>query len=357
MKEMQFDVIVVGAGHAGYEAALAAARLGSRVALVTIEKSAIGRMSCNPSIGGIAKSHIVCELDALGGELGRNTDYTGIQFRTLNISKGPAVQAHRVQCDKVWFPRRIAAVIDGTKNLVVVEGLVSELQTQEGRIHGVRISDGSEIRAQAVIIATGTFLRGLIHIGNQSFPGGRAGENAADQLSGSFERLGFRLGRLKTGTPPRLHQDSLEYTQMEPQLGFEPPPFLSWAARREWEEGQVDPGSGEAEAGGRTKMFHVEQCTNEIRPWAPGTDQIPCYLTRTTEKTHEIIRRNLKLSAMYGGALTGTGVRYCPSIEDKIVKFPDRSYHQVFVEPEGRVWSKCTQTGPLIVFHRTSRPS
>ena len=325
MKKMQFDVIVVGAGHAGYEAALAAARLGSLVALVTIEKSAIGRMSCNPSIGGIAKSHIVCELDALGGELGRNADYIGIQFRTLNISKGPAVQAHRVQCDKGFFPRRIAAVIARTKNLVVVEGLVSELQTHQGRIQGVRISDGSELRARAVVIATGTFLRGLIHIGDQSFPGGRAGENAADQLSSSFERFGFRLGRLKTGTPPRLHQDSLAYSQMEPQLGLEPPPFLSWAARREWLRDQGNPEADEAQV--QTQLFHVEQCTDEIRPWSPGTGQIPCYLTHTTEKTHEIIRRNLDRSAMYRGAMTGTGVRYCPSIEDKIVKFPDRSFH------------------------------
>ena len=326
-----FEVIIVGAGHAGYEAALASARMGAATALLSMDASAIGRMSCNPSVGGIGKSHIVCELDALGGEIARNTDYSGIQFRTLNTRKGPAVQAHRIQCDKSVFPLRMAEVIRGTDHLQVIEATAASIRVRQGRIIGIVLEDGTELRAEAVVMATGTFLRGLIHIGDRKISGGRVGEKSAELLSNSFLGLGFELGRLKTGTPPRLHRDSLDYDRMERQPGFDPPPFLSWSARQEWDMFHVEQGGG---GSSHPVMFHVEH--SATRPWVPGTDQINCYLTHTNAQTHEIIERNLKNSAMYGGMIEGTGVRYCPSIEDKIVKFPDRDGHHVFVEPEGR---------------------
>lgn len=343
-QDTEFDVIVIGAGHAGYEAALAAARMGARTAIITIDKAAIGRMSCNPSIGGIAKSHIVMELDALGGEMARNTDYTGIQFRTLNTRKGPAVQAHRAQCDKAAFPARLIAVMENTANLSILEGMVSDIWVENGSLRGVKTADGSELRAKSVVIATGTFLSGKIHIGKKNFEGGRAGEKAAYELSRSFRGLGFRLGRLKTGTPPRLHKDSIDFDKMEIQPGFEPAPFLSRAAAKdrmfhvEHSISSATKGEGATlwENADFAHLFHVEQMTDAMRPWAPGSDQIPCYLTHTTERTHEIIRDHLGDSALYGGMIEGTGVRYCPSIEDKIVKFAHHSSHHVFVEPEGR---------------------
>jgi tRNA uridine 5-carboxymethylaminomethyl modification enzyme len=327
---MEYDVIVIGAGHAGCEAALAAARMGSRVALITMEKAAVARMSCNPAVGGIAKSHIVCELDALGGEMARNTDYTGIQFRTLNTKKGPAVQAFRVQCDKDAYSRRMLAVIQISNNLTLIEATVDGLHIEGGKLRGVKLSDQASIHGKSVIITTGTFLRGTIHIGQKSFPGGRKGEPSSIDLSLQLQQLGFRIERLKTGTPPRLRKDSINWSSITEQAGETPPMFFSEAAR----EDRMFHVEHESFPVTTPSMFYVEH--SSLRPWPPGTAQLPCFITHTTPQTHAIIRDNLTKSSMYGGNITGTGVRYCPSIEDKIVKFADKDSHHVFLEPEGR---------------------
>ena len=325
-------------------------------------------MSCNPSIGGMAKSHIVFELDALGGEMARNTDCTGIQFRVLNTRKGPAVQANRAQCDKAAYSARMAAVLAATRNLTVVEATVASLLMQSGKLSGVVTTDGMTVRGRAVVLTAGTFLNGTIHIGKTRFQGGRMGESAATALGAALRDMGFRAGRLKTGTPPRLHRDSVDYARMAPQPGLEPPPFFSMAVRREWQlfhvehgaEGASEAGDQRPEAGSQgaevcsknpsslrltsdrwslnSGLFHVEHggCPGPLRPWEPGSDQMPCYLTHTTAETHRIIRDHLPDSALYGGMIEGTGVRYCPSIEDKIVKFSHHDSHHVFIEPEGR---------------------
>ena len=349
----QYGVIVVGGGHAGCEAALAAARLGADTLLLSLDKRFIGKLSCNPSIGGIAKSHITRELDALGGEQARNTDYTGIQFRTLNTRKGPAVQAFRAQCDKELYPARMQAVLALQKNLTVIEGVVASIWHENGRLCGVVLESGEKIAGKAVVLTSGTFMRGRVMIGQTVIREGRWGERSVDDISSSLKNLGFELGRMKTGTPPRIHKDSINYSVMSVQPGDEPPPFFSRQARKEWQEakighqesadetsvprgtaGEILPPDPRLLIPGQSSTWNA--AASALRPWPPGTAQIPCWLTHTTERTHQIIADNLSKSSLYGGLVEGTGVRYCPSIEDKIVKFPQRTSHHVFIEPEGR---------------------
>jgi tRNA uridine 5-carboxymethylaminomethyl modification enzyme len=299
MTETAVDVIVVGGGHAGCEAAAAAARMGARTALVTHSFSTIGEMSCNPAIGGLGKGHLVREIDALDGLMGRVADAAGIQFRLLNRSKGPAVQGPRAQADRALYRQAMQAAIRETSGLTVIEGGVEDLIVAGGRVAGVVTADGSRIEAGVVVLTTGTFLNGLIHLGEQQIPAGRSGEAPALKLSERLYGLGLQLGRLKTGTPPRLKGSSIDWDALEAQPGDDPPQPFS---------------------------FLTERIT---------TPQIACAITRTTEATHEIIRANLERSAMYSGRIASTGPRYCPSIEDKVVRFADRSAHQVFLEPEG----------------------
>jgi tRNA uridine 5-carboxymethylaminomethyl modification enzyme len=294
-----FDVIVIGGGHAGCEAAGASARLGARTALVTHRFATVGAMSCNPAIGGLGKGHLVREVDALDGLMGRVADAAGIQFRMLNRRKGPAVRGPRAQADRKLYASAMQAAITETANLGVIEGEADELMVSNGRVTGVLLVDGRELSAGAVVITTGTFLRGLIHLGEKQIPAGRAGEAPALGLSTTLERAGFTLGRLKTGTPPRLDGRTIDWSVVEMQPGDDPP-----------------------------EPFSV--MTEKIT-----TPQIQCGITRTTPATHEVIRANVHRSPMYSGQITSTGPRYCPSIEDKIVRFGDRDGHQIFLEPEG----------------------
>jgi tRNA uridine 5-carboxymethylaminomethyl modification enzyme len=294
-----FDVIVIGGGHAGCEAAAASARMGASTALVTHRFATIGAMSCNPAIGGLGKGHLVREVDALDGLMGRAADAAGIQFRMLNRRKGPAVRGPRAQADRKLYAAAMQAAITETANLGVIEGEADELIVANGRVTGIRLADGRELIAGAVVITTGTFLRGLIHLGERNWPAGRVGEAPALGLSNSFERFGFMLGRLKTGTPPRLDGTTIDWGAVELQPGDDPP-----------------------------EPFSV--MTKKIT-----TPQIQCGITRTTSATHEVIRANVHRSPMYSGQIKSTGPRYCPSIEDKIVRFGDRDGHQIFLEPEG----------------------
>jgi len=294
-----FDVIVIGAGHAGCEAASAAARLGSSTALVTLNLDLVGQMSCNPAIGGIAKGHLVREIDALGGIMGRVIDRTGIQFRLLNRSRGPAVQSPRAQADRMLYRSEMRRVLEATANLALRQGKVVDLVIHNGEVVGIDLEDGRRFGAAAIVIATGTFLNGLIHTGRRTYSGGRTGEPAATELAESLKRLGFPIGRLKTGTPPRLDGRTIDWDRFEPQPGdVEPIPF-SFATDR------------------------IEQ------------RQIKCYVGYTTSGLHDVIRANLSESPLYSGKIKGIGPRYCPSIEDKVVKFSDKSRHQLFLEPEG----------------------
>lgn len=299
MKHSAFDVAVVGGGHAGVEAAMAASRMGARTALITLNRSGIGVMSCNPAIGGLGKGHLVREIDAMDGVMGRAADAAGIQFRLLNRRKGPAVQGPRTQADRKLYRQAILSEVDRAENLTVISGEATDFVMEGGSVRGVVLADGSEVSACAVVLTTGTFLRGVIHIGDVSRPGGRMGDKPSVRLAERIDSFGLPLGRLKTGTPPRLDGKTIDWDKLEFQPGDDDPVMFSFLSD------------------------------------GPVARQVACGITHTNEATHEIIRANLERSAMYGGHIDGVGPRYCPSIEDKIVRFSDKTSHQVFLEPEG----------------------
>ncbi len=313
----RYDVVVIGSGHAGIEAALAAARLGCQTLMLTQNLDTIGQMSCNPAIGGLAKGHIVREIDALGGVMGLNADATGIQFRMLNRAKGPSVRAPRAQCDKKAYQFRLKAILECAPNLEIQQSTVTDILTEDEKVTGVVTDLGAQVEAGAVVVTSGTFLRGLLHVGETQRPGGRMADTSSG-LSDSIKGLGFEAGRFKTGTPCRLNKRSIDFSECEIQVGDEPPPRFSFL------KGGLISGADDIFTlnSDENGVFHVEQ--------------LPCWITHTTAKTHEIIRANLHRSPLYSGRIKGTGPRYCPSIEDKLVKFADKESHQLFLEPEGR---------------------
>jgi len=297
---VDFDIAVIGAGHAGCEAALACARMGQRTLVCIMNADTIGAMSCNPAIGGLAKGHLVKEIDALGGEMAKNIDATGIQFRRLNTSKGPAVRSSRAQADRLLYRLRMKKTLENQPDLEIRQTVVDEILLEEGVVRGIRTSLDEIIAVRAVVVATGTFLNGLIHIGLKNFPAGRMGDAPSTRLAQWFQTTGFQVGRMKTGTVPRLDANSIDFSDLEPQHSDNPPNLFSFSSTG-----------------------------------PPPLAQRPCYITYTNEKTHAIIRGSIDQSPMYAGIIEGIGARYCPSIEDKVMRFPDKPRHQIFLEPEG----------------------
>ncbi len=295
-----FDVAVIGAGHAGCEAALAAARMGCKTIVTVINVDTIGAMSCNPAIGGLAKGHLVREIDALGGEMARNIDETSIQFRKLNTSKGPAVRSSRAQADRLLYRLRMKNILENQENLTIRQAVVDSIIVENGRVTAIKTSLDEVIQVKTVVVATGTFLNGLIHIGLKNFPAGRMGDLPSLSLADWFKEQGFRVGRMKTGTVPRIDANSINYEDLEPQYSDDPPTFFAYANKGSYR-----------------------------------LEQRPCYITYTNEQTHSIIRKSIDQSPLYAGIIEGVGARYCPSIEDKVMRFPEKGRHQVFLEPEG----------------------